>query len=488
MTVEVPGARTADLGVSDLERVEAVFTNPDLYVLADNVTVRDPTKGGRPKIYPDYLVEAFGSLRSIYKSARAAATALHGPLIWDHIRAIVKSQCPNDPSKWLPETAPSREWYVKRKKQIEHDGLDILSANFTTSAISTVEELSLLDPNGPGTTSHPDPSRLIHHDGKAIKQMFNGAPGDTRPVQVTDPDTGEITVQQRPVRADSDAKVHISGDNRQVHGSKFWHAEVRGNEPFTRVVLTVDHVPSERGKRNSEADVAVKNLLALAPRVPGAQGTLSDTALRGTHLNTLQRVTGWIVINPVTAEAVDEKTGERTEKENYLRTETFTYDDGTSIDVEIWTSGGHLCQVVYADDGTRVLEPLRRTASPVRANLDGTYRTYVEYEVPDPRGMAPRTIMEPTYDRPEDKDRFARAENVRQIPPGDPDYERVKGRRSDAESMNRQIDDDLYLRRAVSIGAKGQLFDLICHAFVINSVARARHRNGGRPPNRALAA
>jgi hypothetical protein len=73
-------------------------------------------------------------------------------------------------------------------------------------------------------------------------------------------------------------------------------------------------------------------------------------------------------------------------------------------------------------------------------------------------------------------------------PRAQPDYERLKGRRSDAESANRQIDDDLYLRRAARIGAKDQLFDLICHAFVINSVARARHRNRGRPPNRAVAA
>jgi hypothetical protein len=487
VTIEVSDVRNVDLGVSDLERVEAVFTNPDLYRLADGVTVRDPTKGGRPQIYPDYLVEAFGCLRSIYKSARAAATALHGPLLWDHIRTIVRSQCPDDPSTWLPETPPSRTWYVKRKKQIEPAGLDPLSANFITSGIATAEELGLLDPNGPGTKSHPDPSRLIHHDGKAIRQMFNGAPGDTRHVQITDPKTGETTVEDRLVRADPDAKVHISGDDRQVRGSKFWHGEVRDEDRYTRVILVVDHVPGEKGKHNSEADIAVKNLVALAPRVPGALGTISDTALRGTHLNTLQRATGLVIINPITAEAVDKKTRERTEKEYYLRTVTFTYDDGTSIDVEIWTSGGRLCQVVYADDGTRVLETLRRIASPVRANLDGTFRTYVEYEVPDPRSMAPVTVMEATYDRPEDKDGFNRAENVRQIPPGDPDYQRLKGRRSDAESANRQIDDDLYLRRAASIGAKGQLFDLICHAFVINSVARARHRKR-RAPNRAAAA
>lgn len=70
---------------------------------------------------------------------------------------------------------------------------------------------------------------------------------------------------------------------------------------------------------------------------------------------------------------------------------------------------------------------------------------------------------------------FNRAENIRQIPPGDPDYERLKGRRSDAEAANRQIDDDLYLRRAHSVGTYRQLLDLIGFAFAQNSLARHRH-------------
>lgn len=69
---------------------------------------------------------------------------------------------------------------------------------------------------------------------------------------------------------------------------------------------------------------------------------------------------------------------------------------------------------------------------------------------------------------------------------GDPDYVRLIGRRSNAESGNQTIDDDLYLRRAVSLGTQGQLFDLLCHAFVQNSVARYRtgHQVDHRPPSR----
>jgi len=83
---------------------------------------------------------------------------------------------------------------------------------------------------------------------------------------------------------------------------------------------------------------------------------------------------------------------------------------------------------------------------PVRRNRDGTFRTYVEYRVPDPAGGNPKIIREPTYNR--DDDAFNRAENIRQIPRGDPDYERLMGRRSRAVTANRQIDDHLYVRRA----------------------------------------
>jgi hypothetical protein len=45
------------------------------------------------------------------------------------------------------------------------------------------------------------------------------------------------------------------------------------------------------------------------------------------------------------------------------------------------------------------------------------------------------------------------------------------GRRSDAEAANRQIDDQLYLRRARSLGVSRQLFDVLAHGLVQNSVA-----------------
>jgi len=80
---------------------------------------------------------------------------------------------------------------------------------------------------------HPDLSRTIYHDGKAIRQMYNTAPGDTRMITIVDPDTGEVRIEERQKKYDRDAKVHHTGDQRQIWGCRFWLADVRGQDPHT---------------------------------------------------------------------------------------------------------------------------------------------------------------------------------------------------------------------------------------------------------------
>lgn len=95
-------------------------------------------------------------------------------------------------------------------------------------------------------------------------------------------------------------------------------------------------------------------------------------------------------------------------------------------------------------------------------------------------GVGHRTIAE---DLCEDRSRgFDRAENVRQIPPSDPDFEVLDKRRSDAGSINRHLDDMLWLRRAHSIGARRQLLNLITYAIGVNAMSMHVHRQGLAPP------
>lgn len=76
-------------------------------------------------------------------------------------------------------------------------------------------------------------------------------------------------------------------------------------------------------------------------------------------------------------------------------------------------------------------------------------------------------------------------ENRRPIPPGDPDFEKIFPLRVDAESINRGLEDSLYLRRAHSVGRARQHLNLIGWALTVNSLTRAEHR--ARPPDTAAA-
>ncbi|MCB0970619.1 MAG: hypothetical protein KDA97_03730, partial [Acidimicrobiales bacterium] len=68
-------------------------------------------------------------------------------------------------------------------------------------------------------------------------------------------------------------------------------------------------------------------------------------------------------------------------------------------------------------------------------------------------------------------------ENVRAIPPSDPDFSRLYARRNDAEATNRSLDDTLWLRRAHSVGHERQHLNLLGFALATNALATHRHRD-----------
>lgn len=89
----------------------------------------------------------------------------------------------------------------------------------------------------------------------------------------------------------------------------------------------------------------------------------------------------------------------------------------------------------------------------------------------------------------DERRRFNRTENVRPIPSTDPDFDALYRRRNDAESINRALDDTLWLRRAHSIGHARQHLNLLTFALGVNSLALHRHRTRSNdPPNERAAA
>ena len=142
---------------------------------------------------------------------------------------------------------------------------------------------------------------------------------------------------------------------------------------------------------------------------------------------------------------------------------------------KIWAVRGQLHYKDWNEEGDAFLEPLSHDEVVVRGR-PGSYRHYIRVSVPGPRGNETKTVLIRSYTNDEDRRRgLNRAEWVRDIPPLDPRYEALFGRREDSENLNNIFESALPYRRAWwSYGAKNIVFDMLAHAFAINSVTRGR--------------
>jgi len=131
------------------------------------------------------------------------------------------------------------------------------------------------------------------------------------------------------------------------------------------------------------------------------------------------------------------------------------------------------------DTGDLAFIPLARIRTHRARESKGRYRWYNDYAVPPSSGGGQVTVR--LHGTAEDTSRrFNRTENVRVIPPSDPDFTRLYRRRNDAESINRGVVDSLYLGRAHSVGHARQMVDLLGYALMVNSLAL--HLDRAREP------
>lgn len=273
-----------------------------------------------------------------------------------------------------------------------------------------------------------------------------------------------------------------------ARGTKWVMTAVRSTDVHGRVVLDVDWVPSPGG----EAATAMGAFADLHSLCDGAQGVIYDTALRGVHHQRLLRDLGWLPVNRVTAEKAAKtrkprRVGHRrVEKSAHIEDRTITLPDGTEQTVSLFARGGAAGIGTLADTGEMLFTELPRMRTHRNADKSG-YRWYNDYRLPDHLGAGTITVrLHGNTD--DERRRFNRTENVRPIPPTDRDFARLYRRRNDAESINRALDDTLWLRRAHSIGHERQYLNLLIHALVVNSIALHRHRQRSSEPPLPLAA
>ncbi len=456
--------------VSALERLAAILANPATYKLAEVIPETDHSKGGRRRQYPEFMFIVFEALLSVYGSARQVEAELAHPLIWQHITTIVRRRFPDRPDLHLPATPIRRHHYLyARKRALNIPGLlDQIAARHRELAAHQAEQLGLCDPHGPGSWTHPNLDRMLHADGKVLTPLYRTKPDDTRP----DTTTGEILTR----RAEPDAGLHFEGTGEVAWGTKFVLVAARTQAPHGRVILDIDWVPQP----GHEAATAMHCFERLAPLLPGAQGVIYDTALRGVHHQHLLRDLGWLPINRVTAATAGATTprrrdGQRQPKTAHIEDRTIHTPDGRDVTVSLYARDGALGIGTLTDTGNLHFTPLRRIRTHRNRDKTGTYRWYNDYQLPHHHGTGTITVRLHTTDD-DARRKLNRTENLRPIPPGDPDFQRLYQRRNDAESINRGLDDSLWLRRAHSLGHHRQHLNLIGFALMTNSLARARHR------------
>lgn len=460
--------------VSSLDRVEAILRNEAVYKLAKLVPQKVDGEVGRPREFPDYMLLVFDALISVYGSARKVEAELSHRYVWKFMRRLMKKQFPNQPEMHLPPQRYKRHHYMYgRTRYLANPGiLKQLQSLHRQLAADQARELGLLDENGEGSFTRPSLSRLLYADGKVIAPLYKAKPGDTK----VDKQTGEI----RPLKYEADADLHMQGDGEMAWGVKFVLTAIRTDDVHGRIILDSAHVPAKGG----EAKVALQSFFDIAPHVPGAQGAIYDTALRGMHHNEIMQRLGWLSINRVQAAEVIKRDGKpvkRVEKATHIEDKVI---NGKTV--RLFARGGSVCIAELTDTGEQRLTDLRRVRTTRRDGKCGTYRWYNEYALPDGGTV---TLRIDTTD--EDRARkLNRGENIRQIAPNDPDFKRIYRRRSDIESINRGLDDSMWLGRAHSKGAARQSVNLIGFALMVNGFAIYRHRKrlAAQPPGGEAAA
>jgi len=464
-----------NIGFSTLERLEALVANPALFELAEAVPEPDPSAGGRPRQYPVFMWLLFDALLSVYGSGRKVEAEIAHPVVWARLRRHVRDAQPRRRDLWLSKRPMRRHHYLYgRSRYLTAPAvLERLAEIHRSTSATQAADAGLVDADGPGSWTHPDLSRMLYADGKVITPLFRAQPGDKR----IDKRTGEVHYP----RAEHDAALHVEGTGEMVWGTKFVLIAARHPHPHSRFIVDVAHVPTPGG----EAATAVDRFVELAPLLPGAQGVVYDTALRGVHHQRLMRDLGWLSVNRVSAAAGSRQQGngknrKRIEKITWVETKTISTPDG-EVQVRLIAKGGRIGLGEITEAGESVFVPLERVRTHRNEDQRGTYRWYNDYRLPERLGGGIVTVR--LHSNDEDKQRkFNRAENVRQIPPGDPDFETLYKRRNDAESINRHLDDTLWLRRAHSVGCRRQLLNLITYALGVNAMSMHVHRQGLAPP------
>ena len=252
------------------------------------------------------------------------------------------------------------------------------------------------------------------------------------------------------------------------------HSPARG-----QVILAVEHVDKAwtRPRRR-------EMLRRIKPQAPGAQALVWDMILRGEHITVIMTKLGLVAIVGVHAkENPDGKKGRRAgtyvPKTLDLEDIEETMPHGTMRKLTLAAHNGWLSIKEIIETGEPYYEHLVCTRIQRHEDKAG-FRFYGYFRLPEEYGGKEISIR--LFQNEEDDRRGVnRAENLRAIPEGSKDFDRLHRLRPDAESINNKIERNLRRTRAPAKGWRRVLALLLSWARVVTAVTLARCRGRAAP-------
>jgi len=309
--------------------------------------------------------------------------------------------------------------------------------------------------------------------GKVVAPLICARPGDKK----IDKTTGEV----HEPRADRTRRCTRKGPASSC-GPPSSASLQRHPGPHSRFVIDVAHVPTP----GTEAATAVDHFTQLAPVLPGAQRVIYDTALRGTHHQRLMQELGWLSVNRVSANGSapvgEPEAGQRQEaqahRDTWMETKTVK-TPADEVEVRLIAEGGRIGWET-TEMGEPVFVPLERVRTHRNGDKRGNHRWYDDDRLPERLGGW-------DCQRPRAHERRGSSAPVHQgrERPADPTWRprsRTLYQRRDAESVNRHLDDTLWLRRAHSVGSRRQSLHLITYVIGVNAMSMHVHHQDPAPP------
>lgn len=473
-----------------IDRIRAVLRHRALYEIGAEL---QPAHGvGRRPQHPAYLLLIYATLARVLRSGiRVETDFLHGDL-WDFVVHESRATLRREGLDLPPPGKNPPAWHHWRRLRDDHlatdEGIAAVQRLHLPRAVDLARRIGLLDPRGQGSLTHPSHLRAIYGDGTIVRPIY--APpkkvlvedenGQTL-VKFVDPHTGEL-IDHPGRRYDPDVALHQGHAGPALgHGYVGWHT--RGTGTYQRVMLHLGYVDHPGG----EAGTAIQ-LLRDIHRVAGngIEVVIYDGAFRGTHIDEVMTKFGYQVIakqptftdkDLVTASIVKGPDGRRVPT---IPLGVVTHEPTTGpCHHTLAAVNGAVVEIDLDDTGDPVVRSTpQRTAVKRARRADGRYYFNVGYRIDCPRGTF-ETWLSPHAKNPGDP----RPEALRIFPDGDPDTLRLRGLRSDAESVHSVFKRTLITERAMSLGWRRGLIDYFAFAWYSNALAEAAWRAAQVPDN-----